>query len=473
MKDFSKILFLVFFLLLLTQTITVNAQTEDCYLPVRPPTIEDKKNFIEQISKLAVEAEKKHGVPASAIAGMAILESGYGLTRLSMDANNIFGYKKVAGQITYTLTCQPTWDVGNEYVKFNSWAEAMDFVASRLAASQYYRADTAKYKAEITSGTDRKTAAINWLAGISNPYNYAPTEYVNKVKKCINNPYNWSEQVDENTNLWKLSPTNESQTNNQQKLGQVKQILNDLIVGGGRYMEGSCKDLSSSSSDNALDQILKPYFDYLSEKNLSFKIEDCTYQQELKGRVIMLNVDADQLARWTVSACQPNVTDACLNAVIHNVWLANNAQFPITGTVTEPASICGQGAGEALFAFRDGVTVALNSFRPANGGATCTKSQLTDSQLEAVLAEPVVRNGKFVRIANGIGTGTNVSKYLSNARKSYLEALGADEYKLLKSWVVENRQTNQFSRLKNVPLGKINSKCWYANSANDIKKYCP
>lgn len=472
METFNKISLLFAFLFLLAQTTFINAQTEDCYLPVRPPTMEDKKNFIEQISGLAVEAEKKHGIPAPAIAGMAILESGYGLTRLSMDAKNIFGYKKVTGKNTYTLTCQPSWDVGNEYVKFDSWAEAMDFVASRLATSQYYRADTEKYKAEIAAGTGRKTATINWLAGISNPYNYAPTEYVNKVKKCINDPYKWSEQIDESANLWKLAPTTESLTNSQQKLAQVKQIFNDLIIGGGRYMERGCKDLSSSGNSDALNQILKPYFDYLSDKNLSFKIQDCSYQQELKGRVVMLNVDADQLARWTINACQPNVTDVCLNGVIHNIWLANNAQFPITGTVTEPASICGQGAGEALFAFRDGVTVALNSFRPTNGGATCTKSQLTPLQLDAVLTEPVVRNGKFVRIANGIGTGANITSYLSNARNSYLEALGIDEYKLLKSWTVENRQTHQFSRLKNVPLGKINSKCWYAET-KDINKKCP
>lgn len=295
---------------------------------------------------------------------------------------------------------------------------------------------------------------------------------MNKVKKCINDPYKWSEQIDESANLWKLAPTTESLTNSQQKLAQVKQIFNDLIIGGGRYMERGCKDLSSSGNSDALNQILKPYFDYLSDKNLSFKIQDCSYQQELKGRVVMLNVDADQLARWTINACQPNVTDVCLNGVIHNIWLANNAQFPITGTVTEPASICGQGAGEALFAFRDGVTVALNSFRPTNGGATCTKSQLTPLQLDAVLTEPVVRNGKFVRIANGIGTGANITSYLSNARNSYLEALGIDEYKLLKSWTVENRQTHQFSRLKNVPLGKINSKCWYAET-KDINKKCP
>lgn len=271
---------------------------------------------------------------------------------------------------------------------------------------------------------------------------------------------------------WDSAQTIESPAYNQQKLAQIEQIFNGLIVGGGRYMEHDCKNLSSSSDNAELDQILLPYFYYLSEKKLPFKIQDCSYQQVLKGRAIMLNVDANQLARWTVNACQPNVTDNCLNGVIHNIWLSNNAQFPITGTVTEPASICGQGDGEALFAFRDGVTVALKSFRPANDGATCTKSQLTPSQLETALVEPAVRNGKLLRIANVVGTGSNVASYLSNARNSYLEALGVDEYKLLKLWAIENRHTSQFSRLKNIPLGEINKKCWYATKSADIKKYC-
>lgn len=469
-------LFTLLFLMAL-QITGVYAQTEDCYMPIRTPSAQDKKIFIEQISKYAITAEVKHGVPASAIAGMAILESGYGLTRLSQDAFNIFGYKKVAGQKVYKLTCQPAWDEGNEYVKFDSWEKAIDFVAGRLAISPYYQVDTAKYKSDLASGMDRKTAAITWLTGISSPYNYSPSDYVTKVKKCINDPFRWSEQVNETTNLWKLTPANspiESGTNNvPQKLAKVEKIYNDLIAAGGRYMEGECTNLSPTSNGTPLEEILQPYFDNLRSQNLNLKIKDCLYQSGMKGRVIMLNVDGAQLARWTVSACQPNVTDNCLNGVIHNIWLANNAQFPITGTVAEPAEICGAGAGYVLFAFRDGVTVALKSFKPSEDrGATCTKTQLNSQQLEAVLTEPIVRTGKYVRVANVRGKEATVKDYLENARRSYLEALGKDKYELLSGWVTDNRATNQFTRLRNIPLGKLNSKCWYS-PPDKIVQNCP
>jgi hypothetical protein len=39
---------------------------------------------------------------------------------------------------------------------------------------------------------------------------------------------------------------------------------------------------------------------------------------------------------------------------------------------------------------------------------------------------------------------------------SGLSGLGIDEYKLLKAWAAENGQTSQVTRLKYLPLGKIN-----------------
>lgn len=64
------------------------------YLPVSGvPSAQMKNDFIKEISTYAVEANKKWGIPASAIIGMAILESGYGTTRIAVNANNIFGVK--------------------------------------------------------------------------------------------------------------------------------------------------------------------------------------------------------------------------------------------------------------------------------------------------------------------------------------------------------------------------------------------
>src|SRR6266545_7936315 len=49
-----------------------------CYDP-KPghPTLAEKQQFITEISALAVEAKRKHGILAAAIAAMSMVESGY------------------------------------------------------------------------------------------------------------------------------------------------------------------------------------------------------------------------------------------------------------------------------------------------------------------------------------------------------------------------------------------------------------
>src|SRR5690348_14462291 len=54
------------------------------------PTPGERAAFVKDVSALAIVAERKHGVPAAALAALAIIESGYGWTRLALEANNIF-----------------------------------------------------------------------------------------------------------------------------------------------------------------------------------------------------------------------------------------------------------------------------------------------------------------------------------------------------------------------------------------------
>jgi len=65
-----------------------------CYEP-QPghPTEAEKRAFVEEVATLATRAEERHGVPATAITAMAILESGYGWTRLAQNTNNLLGWK--------------------------------------------------------------------------------------------------------------------------------------------------------------------------------------------------------------------------------------------------------------------------------------------------------------------------------------------------------------------------------------------
>ena len=54
--------------------------------------------FIATLAPAAQQAQKEFGIPASITIAQAILESGWGKTRLAADYNNFFGIKQVDGE---------------------------------------------------------------------------------------------------------------------------------------------------------------------------------------------------------------------------------------------------------------------------------------------------------------------------------------------------------------------------------------
>jgi flagellum-specific peptidoglycan hydrolase FlgJ len=53
----------------------------------------EQNEFLQKIAVPAIAAMRKTGVPASVTMAQAILESGWGKTRLTLEANNYFGIK--------------------------------------------------------------------------------------------------------------------------------------------------------------------------------------------------------------------------------------------------------------------------------------------------------------------------------------------------------------------------------------------
>jgi hypothetical protein len=267
----------------------------------------------------------------------------------------------------------------------------------------------------------------------------------------------------------------------------IRDRFTTLLAGGGQYMVQQCVDVDPA--DPTLKSVLQPYLDHPNAAH--FKLKDCTYTSEgMKGRVIMVNADADQLARWTIAACkstQNGATTRCLTAVVNDLWCPSNAQFPVAGTVVEEADNCGQGPGIALIAFQHGVTVKIKSFKPPNG-RTCVKQQLTTTQLASVLAEPPLRAANYARVSNAhrsviLASGVPEAKlvqapsdgkipYLETVRTAYLDAFGNDDYSLLSVWARANEANNFFERFKNLPLGKVRCKCFYADNQSEINQSC-
>jgi hypothetical protein len=180
------------------------------------------------VARLATTAEERYGVPAAALVAIAIVESGYGWTRLALNTNNLFAWKHFPGPATegrryWVLECQPD-EPGSRFVVFADRAEAVDFVARQLATSGNYRADTERYRrdraaediraplerlgldrAAVEGGTDVVEAVNRWVQGIADPYSSNPEKWSRDVRRVMNDPYTPSDRLSPERNLYRLS----------------------------------------------------------------------------------------------------------------------------------------------------------------------------------------------------------------------------------------------------------------------------
>lgn len=243
-------------------------------------------------------------------------------------------------------------------------------------------------------------------------------------------------------------------------------------IGRGRPMENGCTQVPASPE---IDALLEPYRSRqasIPNGAERFPIRYCRYVDHgVSARVLTMNPDAEQIARWVVGVCRassrigPTLSrDQCVVAAARMIWLQANAQFPISGMVVEPASLCNATwTGQARFGFRHGVTVALAGVPPTPGdpiedpcgaGATaapsCTTAAMADDVLEAVLTAPVVKTAPsaYARLSNlsrqaysnpPPGRCPTVSggqpPWLDVSRDGYLSALGSDRYPMLATWI--------------------------------------
>ena len=171
------------------------------------PTPQERLDFIREVSALAVAAEAKHGVPASALAALAIVESGYGWTRLALDANNLFAWKASAsgrGKF-YVAECQRSRSAKNRFAAFGSRTEGFDLVAGKLASLDAYRGHTRAYQAACKRGDSVERAAKAWVAGVARRYSRSPAEFTRKVTRIMNDPTEPSDTISPEHNLYRLS----------------------------------------------------------------------------------------------------------------------------------------------------------------------------------------------------------------------------------------------------------------------------
>jgi hypothetical protein len=180
------------------------------------PTTQEQQRFIQEVVPYAVRASEQWGVPASAIIGMSVLESGYGTTRIAHYANNLFGIK-VWGfnpANAWQLKGQPDEDFeraipiienlgldriifdesqrrDNWYRQFNSYEDAFNFLAGTLLQNQRYGFAREKYQSNLTNGMSIEDASRQYLFDIANAgYNHLGGSYYRDAVGRIMNQWN-------------------------------------------------------------------------------------------------------------------------------------------------------------------------------------------------------------------------------------------------------------------------------------------
>ena len=179
---------------------------------IEGPSANEQESFIDEISRYAVKANEKWGIPAAAIIGMAALESGYGTTRIAYYANNLFGIKVWGGDSSnaWQLKGQPDEDFDREipilvdlgedrivfdeserrdnwYRKFDSYGEAVKFLAGTLLINDRYVFARDAYEQRLKDGWSDEKATEEFLYDIANAgYNHLGGSYYREsVSKLI------------------------------------------------------------------------------------------------------------------------------------------------------------------------------------------------------------------------------------------------------------------------------------------------
>jgi hypothetical protein len=400
-----------------------------CYDPEPGhPTAGERTAFFEKIGEPARLAEQRYGVPAAGLAGMSMLESGYGFTRTAQFANNLFGWKAAQSDAAaYVLTCQPTSDPGNHYHRFASWGEALDQVGARLgtpATRAQYANATRTYQRERAAGTPVTVAVLHWVRQIQQGgYNPDP-RYVGRVVRIANNYQSPADAVSPTLNLYQLSqasppagspaapspaapgpssaPAQSGGLN--PRLGPPPPSLPEREIAEltqyfaapkrQPYMHQSCSEIAAPGYEAVPPGPERPV-------RCTYRVESTSTKAAIRG-VKQATVDAifpapARMARWIVDSCLwAGSADLAgcigfLQTGPAGILQQSSAQFPIAGIVFEDME-AGLMKG---YAFRDGLTVQVKDWK--NG----SEASPTPEQTKAALEEPPLWVSEHARVARG------------------------------------------------------------------------
>ena len=152
------------------------ARSREERLPLPPGAARWQREFILSIAPGARESQRKSGVPASVTLAQAILESDWGRSKLTREANNLFGIKAMRGPGTAGIYEIDTWEVyDGQNVTVLAAFKAYTTLADSIADHGRWFHDNSRYRgALLVKDHPRAFAyAIN-AAGYATDPAYAP-----------------------------------------------------------------------------------------------------------------------------------------------------------------------------------------------------------------------------------------------------------------------------------------------------------
>ncbi|MFT9848463.1 glycoside hydrolase family 73 protein [Aneurinibacillus sp. REN35] len=136
----------------------------------------EQQQFIASLRTAAIEAQKYSGIPASLIIAQAILESGWGRSKLTREAKNLFGIKGTGPAGTYHIE-SAEYQHGQRYMKtsgfrkYNHFSESIRDHTELLLKPRY---------AKVVGRNWREACVEVWRAGYA-----TDPKYPEKLMKII------------------------------------------------------------------------------------------------------------------------------------------------------------------------------------------------------------------------------------------------------------------------------------------------
>ncbi len=187
---------------------------DDVYAPLKGhPVILDRVNFVAQLAPGAQQVSRETGIPAAVLIAQAARESGWGWTKLSLAAANVFSVKAWGPPEAatadewwpgYELIGQPEADPNNHYRIYRSMPEAIRHQGVFLTKPRY-QAALQNYRNQIANGVSHQEASFYYARDLRLAGYAGDPDYEVAIRRIMNNYITPSDQVSPEFNLYQYN----------------------------------------------------------------------------------------------------------------------------------------------------------------------------------------------------------------------------------------------------------------------------